>query len=167
MILLSGNIHAQRGWLQDKCHEIAQIRMHKKEWKLINKIKDDTIFVLSFNASVHSPNKVFPIIIWYHKGDTIIAYDIKPFCKKKYVIIDTTFHFPFSFMQYADYFYADGWDLLRVYCNGKKVLFTPIDYDCILESDSDDTLSMRLQHDFELLRKTMPGWYYRKRINGR
>ena len=157
MFLINNYVNAQYFGLRAKYHEIAFPWMLKCELKLAEKAKDDTVYVICFNATVHNPDKVFPHILWYHEGDSIVAYKIKPFYKKKYIIQDTTATYRLDVLQHLDCCNHGGWDLLEMYIHGKWVKSVVYNQDCILKSHIEKEFGKRLQNDIILLWEYIPG----------
>lgn len=159
-IIWGGNyIEAQGTWLRAKYHEISYSRRLKTELSLVEKIKADTIYVILLHASVHEPDRLYPHILWYHQGDSIIAYSIKTFYKKRYCILDTVSLIFSENSRHLECFDKGGWDLLQVYHHKKLIKFAIIDQECMLESCAESALEKRLQHDIALLRKCIPEWF--------
>lgn len=157
IFLINNCVNAQCSWLRSKYDEIAFSRMLKCELKLAEKAKGDTVYVICFNATVHNSDKVFPHVLWYHEGDSIVAYKIKPFHKRKYIIQDTATTYRLDNIQHLDCNHG-GWDLLYIYMHGKWVKSVVIDQECILEGLAENELGTRLQCDIVLLRENIPGW---------
>ncbi len=158
VFLINNYVNAQCSWLRTKYHEIAFPRMVKSELKLAEKAKDDTVYVICFNATVHNPDKVFPHILWYHEGGSIVAYRIKPFYKRKYIIQDTAATYRLDALQHLDCCDHGGWDLLEMYIHGKWVKSVAYNQECILEGHAEKEFGKRLQNDIVILRECVPGW---------
>lgn len=158
MILVCGQIFAQESWLRAKYIETVFQRRCRAERNLVDKTKADTVYVIWLNATVHNPERLYPHILWYHQGDSIVAYSIRTFHNKKYVLLDTAATVPLYNMQHRDCFNHGGWDMLEIYVFGKLVSSTVFDQICILESCAENSLEKSLQHDIALLRRSIPGW---------
>lgn len=138
--------------------EIAYSRKLKSELRLVERIKEDTVYVIWFNATVHNADKDFPHVLWYHQGDTIVAYSIKTFSKKRYIILDTIPSFLSENSQHLECFDKGGWDLLSIYSCKNLIKSTIIDQECILKNHAESDMENRLQHDISLLREHIPEW---------
>ncbi len=158
ILLLSILLFAQCKSIYQEYLEIAYSRKLKSELRLVERIKEDTVYVIWFNATVHNAEKDFPHVLWYHQGDSIVAYSIKPFHKKRYIILDTVSPFPLENSQHLECFDKGGWDLLHVYSCKTLIKSTLINQECILESNAENDLERKLQHDITLLREHIPRW---------
>ncbi len=151
-------INAQGSWLRAKYVEIDFQRRLKAERNLVKKTTTDTVYIIWLNATVHYPDRLYPHILWYHQGDSIVAYSIKTFHNKKYVVLDTAATTTLNDLQHRDCFSHGGWDLLEVYVHGKLINSTVFDQVCILASCARNSFEKRLQHDIALLQEKIPGW---------
>lgn len=158
LFLTYNHLGAQCEWGSDIYDGIIFSKMQKKELRLVERLKGDTIYTIWFNATVHESSKVSPHILWYHKGDSIIAYKIMPYYKKRYIIIDTSSIMCINNLQHFECFDKDGWDLLILYSNGKRIKSTILNQECILNNHAEDELEKNLQHDIAILRDYIPGW---------
>jgi hypothetical protein len=146
-------------------YENAFPRMLKTELKLVENAEADTVYVIYFNATVHGSDRVFPHVLWYHTGDSLVAYKIKPFCTIEYILKDS-----FSFTPSIDIlseekcFDGSGWDLLHFYVKGNLVHSNIIDQECIMNSCAETALHKLLQHDFALMQKYISEWIMTKTI---
>ncbi len=159
LFLLSSILFAQCKSIYHAYSEIAFSRQLKTELNLVEEINEDTVYSLWLNATVHNSDDVFPNILWYHQGDSIVAYSINTFHKKRYIILDTVSLFPTGNSQHLECFDKGGWDLLHVYAGKTLVKSTVIDRECLLESHAENELEMHLQHDITLLWEHVPDFY--------
>lgn len=158
MVMVSIQSFAQESWLRAKYFETDFQRRLKTERNLVDKIKADTVYVIWFNATIHNPEKLYPHILWYHRGDSIVVYSIKAFHSRKYVVLDTAAIAPMGDMEHKDCFNHGGWDMLGIYVHGKMVNSAVFDQICILDSSAEDDLEKSLKHDIALLQKKIPVW---------
>ena len=157
--LLSSILFVQCRSIYHEYSEIAFSRQLKTELNLVEEINEDTVYALWINATVHNSDEVFPNILWYHQGDSIVAYSINTFHKKRYVILDTISSFPLGKSQHLECFDKGGWDLLHVYAGKTLIKSTVIDQECLLKIHPENELEMHLQHDITLLREQIPDFY--------
>lgn len=158
VVVVGSQIYAQESWLRAKCFEIDFQRRLKAELNLVKKAKADTVYIIWLNATVHNPDRLYPHILWYHQGDSIVSYSIKTFHNKKFIVLDTAVTTTLNDLQHRDCFSHGGWDLLEVYVHGRLINSTVIDQDCILASSARNAFEKRLQHDIALLQKNIHGW---------
>ena len=158
ILLTCIHINAQGVWLHNKYQEIDFRRKLKTELSLVEKIKHDTIYVIWLNAAVHNPDRPSFHLLWFHQGDSIIAYVIKTVHKKCYWVQDTVPALPLNNLQHRECFNKGGWDLLHVYFHKTLVKSAIIDQECLLNSFAENELEKRLQHDISLFKKQIKGW---------
>ncbi len=160
LFLSTGVIDAQSHWMKDKYDNFVFRKQLKSELNIVQKNNTDTVFAIWFNAAAHNSPKIFPHILWYHRGDTIHVFVIKPFCTVKYRVNDK--YIPIETKDMANSDCSDssksGWDLLHVYDNGICYISTPVDQKCVLKSIPIKTIEKQLQHDISLLSKNIPEW---------
>lgn len=157
---------APSNWFKEQCDNYAFNWMLRAEKKVVENANADTVYVIWTNA-YSNENTTSPNVIWYHKGDNIITYIIRPFHKKKYVFPDTSHclvndtiqNYLRKQMPMSGCWGSQGYDILRIYLYGVYAGSVSIDQTCLLRTEQRiNSLGYRIKNDIVLLQKNIPNW---------
>src|SRR5574344_966310 len=136
----------------------SQLSLQKRTDKLIKKsyINSDTIYL--YSVAFNDFN-----FIWYHKGDFIHSFEVKPHSTKQYKPIQAEniavgndsinkyFNsFLFNNIQCFDRVLDGAW--IKLYIKNKEPLFSSIDTECLFNTKFEpNSFPYKLQYDFSKL----------------